>query len=77
MPTAAFEPAPPASDRPQTLTLDRSATGIGDFHHSSSKSHWLSSSLELAQESATYGTRGTRNDFQWHAEWIELLDFLP
>ena len=29
MPPAGFEPATPASDRPQTLSLDRSATGIG------------------------------------------------
>ena len=29
MPAAGFEPAIPAGDRPQTLTLDRSATGIG------------------------------------------------
>ena len=28
MPPAGFEPAIPASDRPQTLALDRSATGI-------------------------------------------------
>jgi hypothetical protein len=28
MPPAEFEPANPASDRPQILTLDRSATGI-------------------------------------------------
>ena len=28
MPPAGFEPATPASDRPQTLALDRSATGI-------------------------------------------------
>ena len=28
MPPARFEPATPASDRPQTLVLDRSATGI-------------------------------------------------
>jgi hypothetical protein len=29
----------------------------------------------LDQASQTYGTRaksGTRNDFQWHAEWIEI-----
>ena len=31
MPLAGFEPAIPASDRPQTLTLDRSATGIGQW----------------------------------------------
>ena len=31
MPPAGFEPAVPASDRPQTLALDRSATGIGRF----------------------------------------------
>jgi hypothetical protein len=30
MPSAVFEPAIPASDRPQTLALDRSATGIGN-----------------------------------------------
>jgi hypothetical protein len=30
MPTAGFEPAVPASDKPQTLTLDRSVTGM-DF----------------------------------------------
>ena len=29
MPPARFETAIPASDRPQTLALDRSATGIG------------------------------------------------
>ena len=29
MPPAGFEPATPASDRPQTLALDRSPTGIG------------------------------------------------
>jgi hypothetical protein len=29
MPPERFEPAIPASDRPQTLALDRSATGIG------------------------------------------------
>ena len=29
MPPAGFEPATPASDRPQTLAFDRSATGIG------------------------------------------------
>ena len=29
MPPAGFEPATPGSDRPQTLALDRSATGIG------------------------------------------------
>ena len=31
MPPAEFEPATPASDRPQTLTLDLSASGIGRF----------------------------------------------
>ena len=31
MPPAGFEPATPASDRPQTLALDRSATDIGNF----------------------------------------------
>ena len=29
MSRAGFEPATPAGDRPQTLALDRSATGIG------------------------------------------------
>jgi hypothetical protein len=29
MPPAGFEPAIPASDRPQALILDRSATGTG------------------------------------------------
>jgi hypothetical protein len=29
MPTAGFELAMPASERPQTFTLDRAATGIG------------------------------------------------
>jgi hypothetical protein len=27
-----FEPAIPASERPQTHALDRAATGIGKFH---------------------------------------------
>ena len=34
MPPAGFEPAIPGSDRPQTLALDRSATGIGDSSRS-------------------------------------------
>ena len=29
MPPAEFKPAIPAGDQPQTLALDRSATGIG------------------------------------------------
>jgi hypothetical protein len=29
MPPLGFEPATPASDRPQTLALDHSATGLG------------------------------------------------
>jgi hypothetical protein len=32
MPPAGFKPTTPASDRPQSLTLDRSATGIGTFN---------------------------------------------
>jgi hypothetical protein len=32
MSLAGFEPATPASKRPQTYTLDRAATGIG-FNH--------------------------------------------
>jgi hypothetical protein len=31
MPTARFEPAIPASERPQTQALDRAATEIGPF----------------------------------------------
>ena len=31
MPPAEFEPIIPASERPQTHTLDRAATGIGEF----------------------------------------------
>ena len=31
MPSAGFEPATPASDLPQTLSLDRSATGFGVY----------------------------------------------
>jgi hypothetical protein len=31
MPPAGFGPVSPASDRPQTLALDRSATGIDGF----------------------------------------------
>ena len=37
MPMLGFEPAIPASERPQTLTLDSSTTGIGtgsDIMHS-------------------------------------------
>ena len=33
---AGFEPAIPASDRPQTLALNRSATGIGCVMHKAS-----------------------------------------
>ena len=32
LPPAGFEPAIPASDRPQTLALDSSASGIGGFN---------------------------------------------
>jgi hypothetical protein len=31
MPPAGFEPAIPASERPQTLAFDRAAAGIDDF----------------------------------------------
>ena len=31
MPPAGFEPAIPAGERPPTLALDRSATGIGNY----------------------------------------------
>jgi hypothetical protein len=31
MPRAGFKPATPATKRPQTYTLDRSATGIGEL----------------------------------------------
>ena len=31
MPPAEFEPATPLSDRPQTITLDRLATGIDEI----------------------------------------------
>jgi len=32
MPPAGFEPAIPASKRPQTHALDRAATGIGTYY---------------------------------------------
>jgi hypothetical protein len=32
MPRAVFEPATPATERPQTYALDRAATGIGEFY---------------------------------------------
>jgi hypothetical protein len=32
MPRARFEPATPATKRPQTYALDRAATGIGEDH---------------------------------------------
>jgi hypothetical protein len=35
MPPAGFEPALPAGERPQTHSLDRAATGIGQFKHNS------------------------------------------
>jgi len=28
--------------------------------------------VALDQASATYGKHGTWNDFQWHAEWLEI-----
>ena len=34
MPPAGFEPTIPASERPQTHSLDRAATGIGRLQHS-------------------------------------------
>ena len=33
MPPAGFEPAIPAGDRPQTLALDRLASGIGYYYY--------------------------------------------
>ena len=33
MPPAGFEPATPANDRPQTLTLDRSSTGLSRIRY--------------------------------------------
>ena len=33
MPLAAFEPATPASERPQTHALDHAATGIGKLEN--------------------------------------------
>ena len=37
MPPAGFEPAIPASERPQTHALDRTATGIGPAFFSDKK----------------------------------------
>jgi hypothetical protein len=34
MPPAGFQPAIPASERPQTQSLDRAATGIGSVGYS-------------------------------------------
>ena len=46
MPPAVFEPATPASDRPQTLALDSSATGIGKrFPHFQENSCYVVSLL--------------------------------
>ena len=42
MPPAGFEPAIPAGDLPQTLALDRSATGIGDSMNLITKIHGMS-----------------------------------
>ena len=39
MPPAGFEPAIPATDRPQTHTSDRAAPGMGTFTFHSSKWH--------------------------------------
>jgi hypothetical protein len=39
MPPAGFEPPIPAGNRPQTLALDRSATGIGFFYLRTNYSH--------------------------------------
>jgi hypothetical protein len=33
MPSVGFEPAIPATKRPQTYALDRAATGIGSFQN--------------------------------------------
>jgi hypothetical protein len=37
MPRAGFEPATPATERPQTYSLDRAATGIGDLNFNALK----------------------------------------
>jgi hypothetical protein len=33
MPSAGFEPATPATKRPQTYALDRAATEVGNYSH--------------------------------------------
>ena len=46
MPPVGFKPAIAASDRPQTLALDRSATGVG-FRQVYTRKFWMDSHLQL------------------------------
>jgi hypothetical protein len=41
MPRAGFEPAIPATKRPQTYALDRAATGIGVYSIGTIKLKWI------------------------------------
>ena len=59
---------------PLLLPSDRWRFGIEERQKLSSATQ-LRTPNSLSQASATYGTRakrGTWNDFQWHAKWIEI-----
>jgi hypothetical protein len=61
MPPAGFEAAIPAGDRPQTLALDRSATGIGERINTGIKSFWKVMKfrylkMTVTQQQKFYGT---------------------
>jgi hypothetical protein len=56
MPREGFEPAIPATKRPQTYALDRAATGIGRKVYTEFRSHSISQSLSVtsATKSPSY-----------------------
>jgi hypothetical protein len=72
MPRAAFEPATPATKRPQTYALDRAATGIG--HKCYTSQDW--SVLQSTKTCEDVNIRVTSLSATLTTEWAETAAFL-
>ena len=71
MPPAGFEPAVSASDRPQTLSLDRSATGDGRFEPAipaSDRSQTLARSPAIGLNSDFHGKSSIQQVEEFHQQ---------
>jgi hypothetical protein len=57
MPRVGFEPATPATKRPQTYALERSATGIGDDDDDDDMTHleWTAALLQVQAKDLDLG----------------------